>query len=77
MNLPTLTFDDVQKETLKTKYTPIETYVNEQISKMVLGQVPVSDLDKLVDQINSMGMADVLAIYQASYDAYTTKDIGF
>lgn len=77
MNLPTLTFDAEQKETLKLKFTPIQTYVAEQMSKMILGQKPVSDIPAVVEQIKSMGVEDVVAIYQSAYDSYMKKDIGF
>lgn len=77
MNLPTLTYTDEQKELLKTKFTPIETYVNEQVSKIILGQKPISELSAIVNKANEMGMADVLKVYQDAYTAYTTKDIGF
>ena len=74
-NLPRLMFEEADKETLASVYTPIETYVAEQIDKIILGQVSVSELDNIRAEITKRGINDVLAIYQKTYDAYEKKDI--
>lgn len=76
-NLPALVFDDENKEVLKSKYTPIETYVAEQIDKIILGQVSISKLPEIRAELEKRGIADIIKIYQDACDSYSSKDIGF
>lgn len=76
-NLPSLVFDDESKEILKSKYTPIETYVAEQVDKIILGQISVDKLPEIRAELKKRGIDDIINLYQKAYDSYASKDIGF
>jgi len=76
-NLPPLEFNTEDKETITDKYTPIDTYVDEQINKIIMGQEDISKLSAIRAEVEKRGIADVLKIYQKEYDVYNKKDIGF
>lgn len=77
MNLPTLTFDEESKEKIVNTFTPIETYVAEQVDKIILGQVSIDKLPEIRSEIEKRGISEIIKLYQAAYDAYSSKDIGF
>ena len=61
---------DDEQDIINEKYTEIETYMNETVDKFIMGVEPLDKFDDYVAQIESMGLADVLAVYQAAYDRY-------
>ncbi len=67
---PTLAFTNEEQGIINEKYTEIETYMNETVDKFIMGVEPLDKFDDYVAQIESMGLADVLAVYQAAYDRY-------
>ena len=67
---PTLAFTDEEQGVINEKYTEIETYMNETIDKFIMGTEPLDKFDEYVAKVESMGLADVLAVYQAAYDRY-------
>ncbi len=77
MNLPNLVLSSEQKQVVTEKYAPIETYVDEQIDKIILGQVSIDKLPEIREKIKKMGIDDVIAAYQEAYDTYMNKKIGF
>ncbi len=76
-NLPSLIFEDADRENLSKIFAPIETYVDEQVVKIILGQEKIDKIDSVCKEIKSRGIDDVLEIYQRTYDAYMNKDLGF
>ena len=44
--------------------------MNESIDKFIMGVEPLDKFDDYVAQVEKMGLADVLAVYQAAYDRY-------
>ena len=56
---------------LDDKYVEIETYMNEMVDKFIMGVESLDKFDDYVAQVERMGLADVLAVYQAAYDRYT------
>ena len=67
---PTLAFTNDEQGIINEKYTEIETYMNEMVDKFIMGVEPLDKFDDYVTQVNNMGLADVLAVYQAAYDRY-------
>ena len=67
---PTLAFTNDEQSLLNEKYTEIETYMNEMVDKFIMGVEPLDKFDEYVAQVESMGLEDVLAVYQAAYDRY-------
>ena len=57
----------------KLKKPSLEVATGEDINNLVLHCRSLSDADKFdeyVAQVEKMGLADVLAVYQAAYDRY-------
>ena len=68
--LPTLTFKDGEEELVKDVMIQVNTYVDEMIDKVIMGQESVEDWDKVVKAIKDMKVEEVVEIYQNAYDRY-------
>ncbi len=55
---------------MTNKLSDINTYLNEMICKFVTGSEPLSNYDKFIEKLNSMGIDDIVKIKQAQYDRY-------
>jgi len=53
--------------------TDVDTAVSEVYLSVITGKKPVEDLDKLLEQVKSMGIADAIDAYQAAYDRYLAR----
>jgi len=49
---------------------PIRTYIEENTVQFLTGLKPISDFDNFVSEIERMGLAELLAIYQAAYERW-------
>jgi len=63
-----LKFNNDENEVIANKLTDIETYVNTMKAKFITGVEPLENWDKFVSTVESMGIKDVLSVYQAAYD---------
>ena len=63
-----LDFNDEEQEVIDTYNTGLKTYTDEMMIKFILGQEPLSNFDKFVETINSMGVSEVLAAYESAYN---------
>jgi len=63
------------KDTLRNAelLSPIETYASEMAINFVTGQTPLSQFDAFVARMNQMGLPELLAIRQASYDRWQKR----
>lgn len=52
----------------------ISTYVNEMASRFLTGQEPISNFDSFVSTVESMGLEELLSLYQAAYDRYLARN---
>lgn len=71
--LPAVTMTPAESTAIVSKLNDINTYVSQTKAKFVLGQQPLSGYDAFVAQVNKMGIADVLKIYQAAYQRYSNR----
>ena len=53
--------------------TDVKTYVSESLSKIIVGNEPVSFLDTVRSRIREMGIEDVLMIYNDAYQRYMAR----
>lgn len=67
---PTLAFTSDEQSIINEKYTEIETYVNEMIDKFIMGVESLDQFDAYAAKVESMGLQDVLNVYQTAYDRY-------
>lgn len=51
----------------------LDQYIGEMKWKFITGQEPLSNFDTYVAELERMGISDVVAAYQAAYDAYLAK----
>jgi putative aldouronate transport system substrate-binding protein len=59
---PSLKYSDADQETFNEIITPIDTYVNEMISKFIAGTEPLSNFDKFTAKIKSMRFDELMKI---------------
>ena len=51
-------------------FSDIDTYMDETVSKFVVGDLSLDQFDSFVQQLKDMGLEDCIAIEQAAYDRY-------
>lgn len=72
--LPTrLTNTTDEASELASKYTDIETYVQECNVKFIMGQMSLDDYDSYRETLKSMGIEDCIALKQAALDRYNAR----
>ena len=65
---PRLSFTDEENEVLNLTNTAIKKYMDEQVSKFILGQKSFDEWDAYVAEIKKMGIDKVIAVHKAAYD---------
>lgn len=65
---PTLSFTEEERMIIDDKFSQIKLYTAEMSAKALVGGIKVSDYDKVFSKLDSMGLNEVKAIYQAAYD---------
>lgn len=72
VNLPALSFTGDELDTITSKYPPCRTYMLEQEQKWTFdGSNIDAEYDNYMSTLKSMGMDEIVAIYQAAYDRLT------
>ena len=64
---PILAYNEEEQEVVNTIGLNIQTFVNEQISKFMLGERSFDTWDAYVDEVNSLGLDKLKAIHESSY----------
>jgi putative aldouronate transport system substrate-binding protein len=62
-----------ESQRLASLVADLNTYTNEMVQKIIMGQVPLTEYDEFVATMESMGADEVLTIKQAQYDRYIGK----
>lgn len=71
--LPPVSFTAEETKTVARLETDIDTYVDEMCDKFTTGKAPIEQFDTYVETVNSMGIEELTAIYQAAYDRYMSR----
>ncbi len=72
--VPPLKFTDEEKSTLTSVYTgEIKTYLDESLDSFITGKTPLSGFDAFVENLNKMGLNDILKIYNDAYARYNAN----
>ena len=71
--LPPLSFTAEENEQINRVMTDVKTYVSESLSKIVVGNEPVSFLSMVQNRVKEMGIEDVLKIYNDAYQRYMAR----
>lgn len=59
-----------EQEEYNSTYSDIDTYMDETISKFVVGDLSLDQFDSFVQKLKDMGIEDCIAIEQTAYDRY-------
>ena len=59
-----------ESEEYNSIYSDIETYMDENVVKFIVGDKSLDEFDAFVDTLKQMGIEDCIAIEQAAYDRY-------
>ncbi|MBQ6846339.1 MAG: hypothetical protein IJO61_04335, partial [Oscillospiraceae bacterium] len=59
---------DEEQKIIDTYSTGLKSYTEEMLTKFMLGQESLSNFDKFVETLNSMGVDEVLGAYKSAYD---------
>lgn len=59
-----------EQEKYNSTYSDIDTYMDETISKFVVGDLSLDQFDSFVQKLKDMGIEDCIAIEQTAYDRY-------
>ena len=62
-----LAFNNDEQKVLDEYTVAIQTYTEEMVTKMVLGQEPLSKFDEFKTNLVEMGVNDVIAVYDSAY----------
>lgn len=67
---PTLKYSEEDSERFGELTTQLNTYIDEMVSKFVIGQVPLSKFDEFVSQLKKLGLDELQQIQDRTYDRY-------
>ena len=68
-----LRFTEDESKVRASVLTPITTYLNEMMTKFIMGKAPMTEYDKFVQTIKSMGIDQVIKVYHDSYARYEKR----
>ena len=51
----------------------INSYISEMTQKFIKGEEPLTNFDNYMDQLQKMGIEDLIAAYQATYDGFMAR----
>lgn len=64
---------DEERAAVDQYYTTLETYSQELLVNIILGNKPIEELDAAIEEMKAMGLDEVLAAYQSRHDRYTAS----
>lgn len=73
--LPILYFQGEEKQRYNDIMTPINTYREETIAKIIAGKLPLSEMSNYYAQLKSLGIEEAIEIQQKAYDRYMNKQL--
>ncbi len=65
---PVLSFSEEERMLIDDKLSQIKLYTAEMTAKALVGGIKPSEYDKVFNRLNTMGLKEVQAVYQAAYD---------
>lgn len=71
--MPPITHTLEENTVIAAKYSTLDTYCRESITKFILGTTPMGDWDKFIEEIKKLGVEEILALKQAAYDRYQER----
>lgn len=71
--LPAITHTAEETSVISAKYSTLDTYCRENITKFILGTSSMEEWDGFIDAIRQLGAEEILTIKQAAYDRYMAR----
>lgn len=71
--LPPITHTTEESSIVSQKYSEIDTYCREMITKFILGTENLENWDKFIEAIKKLGAEEVLQLKQVAYDRYLAR----
>lgn len=66
--LPTLSYTKEEADLISSIATDVTTYVSSSLAEFVTGNRPLSDWDSYLEELDNMGLQQLLETAQAAYD---------
>ena len=70
---PPVTYTTEESSVKSAKYSTLDTYCRENITKFILGTTSMEEWDNFLAEIESLGAQELLALEQAAYDRYMAR----
>lgn len=71
--LPRMSFTADEANRRQELMAPLDTYVSEMAVKYVTGEESIDNFDKFVEQLNTMGLQELIDITQGAYDRFLAR----
>jgi len=71
--LPSVTLTPEENAVVNEALPRINTYVDEAVNKIIVGTMDISELPKIREEVNKMGIEDVITVYQQAYERYLSR----
>jgi len=68
--MPNTTLTSAEGDAFSAKYQDIDTLIQERLPRFIIGEIPMSDWDAFISQIESMGIAECISYQQTALDRY-------
>jgi putative aldouronate transport system substrate-binding protein len=59
-----------EASSLRAVQADFDTFVTEQIAKFIMGERPIAEYDRFMNELDDMGLQDILKVKQTQYDRY-------
>lgn len=73
--MPNILFTGEEELEILDILTPVETYIDETIVKIITGRLPLEHMDEYYKQIEKLGINNAIDMYQKAYDRYRSKTL--
>lgn len=73
LRLPPVTLTTDEASEAAELMTQVKTYADEMLLRFITGAEPLENFEQYVQNINTYGLTDAIAIYQAALDRYMAK----
>lgn len=70
---PTVTYTDEESELISEKWSDIDTYAKEMITKFILGTESLDNWDSFISTLEQLGINDILEARQTAYERYISR----
>ncbi len=74
--LPAVSLTEEESEAARSPLGDIQTYVEENVAKFINGSRSLDEFDAFVDDIERLGLSEILEVYQTALERYENRTAG-